>query len=133
MVVASAYIVTHSAITISKNFGIAEAILGATILSIGTTLPELSVNMAAIKKRDIGLAIGDTIGSLVTNLTLILGISSIINPITISNLESFLLGFFVLVSIIILFLATRMRFDKWTGVVLISIYVAYILSLTVFA
>jgi len=131
VVVASAYIVTQSAINISKTFGIAETILGATILSIGTTLPELSVNTAAIRKNDIGLAVGDTVGSIVTNLTLILGISSIINPIIIGRIESFILALFVLVSLVFLFLATRLEFDKWTGVILIAMYIVYLAILTV--
>lgn len=131
VVVASAYVVTQSAINISKTFGIAETILGATILSIGTTLPELSVNTAAIRKRDIGLAVGDTVGSIVTNLTLILGVSSIINPIIIGRIESFILALFVLVSLVFLFLATRLEFDKWTGVILISMYIVYLAMLTV--
>lgn len=131
VVVASAYVVTSSAVSISKSFGIAETIIGATIISIGTTLPELSVNMAAIKKKDFGLAVGDTIGSIVTNMTLVLGVSSIINPITIGRIESFLLGFFVLTSLLFLLIATRMRFDKLAGLALIGIYAGYIITLMV--
>lgn len=131
VVVASAYVVTSSAVGISRAFGIAETIIGATIISVGTTLPELSVNITAIRKKDFGLAIGDTVGSIVTNLTLVLGVSSIINPITIGRIESFLLGFFVLTSLLFLLLATRMRFDKIAGAALIAIYIAYIISLAV--
>lgn len=126
LVVASAYVVTNSAVNISRTFGIAETILGATIISLGTTLPELSVNIAALRKNDIGLAVGDTIGSVVTNLTLILGISSIINPISIGATESFVLGFFVATSLLFLLLATRLRFDRVAGGALIGLYVTYL-------
>ncbi|MBI2579258.1 MAG: sodium:calcium antiporter [Candidatus Aenigmarchaeota archaeon] len=131
VVVASAYFVTTSAVNISKSFGIAETIIGATIISLGTTLPELSVNIAALRKKDFGLAVGDTIGSIVTNLTLILGISSVINPISIGTVESFVLGFFIFTSLVFLLIATRMHFDRIAGTTLIGLYALYLISLAV--
>ncbi|MBI4018414.1 MAG: sodium:calcium antiporter [Candidatus Aenigmarchaeota archaeon] len=129
VVVGAAYFVTNSAVAVSRTFGIAETIIGATLISLGTTLPELSVNIAAIRKKDFSLAVGDTIGSMVTNLTLILGISSMINPIAVGRVESFVLGFFVLASLVFLLMATRFRFDRLSGAALIGLYFAYLLSL----
>ncbi|MEM2761029.1 MAG: hypothetical protein QXW73_09620, partial [Nitrososphaerales archaeon] len=74
IVIVSAKMVVDSASSIAEYTGIAESALGATIISIGTTLPELSVNIVAVRKKHLDLAIGNTVGSCLTNISMILGI-----------------------------------------------------------
>jgi cation:H+ antiporter len=69
----SSYFLVGSTIAISNIAGINQSIIGATIIAIGTSLPELSVSLASIKKARMGLALGNILGSCITNLTLILG------------------------------------------------------------
>jgi cation:H+ antiporter len=126
-VVTGAYIVTNSAVTMSEMLGISSPILGATILSIGTTLPELSVNVAAVKKRNISLAVGDTIGTITSNLALILGVAIMINPISITRDILFLAAFLAAINSIVYVLAGRMTFWLKESLLLISLYVLYIL------
>jgi len=125
-VIIGAYITTNSALNLARIFGMAETAIGGTILAIGTTLPELSVGIAAIRKRNVDLAIGDGIGSIVTNLTLILGIASIIHPITFESVTNILLISLIVINIIFLFLARRLKFGKKEGIILILIYVVYL-------
>ena len=121
----SAHVVVGASTGLAKDFGIAETIIGATILSLGTTLPELTVGIAAIKEKKYSLAIGDSIGSIITNLTLVLGIASIISPITITYQAAVLLAALLAVNMFFLFTARR-NFGLTEGFALFFVYVAYI-------
>ncbi|MEM7819521.1 MAG: hypothetical protein QXD48_01690 [Candidatus Aenigmatarchaeota archaeon] len=125
-VIVGAHLTTDSAIKISEFFGVSETIIGASILSIGTTLPELSIGIAAIRKGNVDLAVGDSIGSIVTNLTLILGIVVLIRPISFNYVSNILLISLILINMIFLILASRMKFDKKEGIILLIIYTIYL-------
>ncbi|MBU3904548.1 MAG: hypothetical protein KJ906_00145 [Nanoarchaeota archaeon] len=129
LVIISAKFVTDSAIQIASLFGIAESLIGASILAIGTTLPELSISLIAIKRKNISLAIGDLIGSLVTNLTLILGSAAIIAPIVIGPVSKFLAIFLLFTSMIFLFLTSATTYGKKQGIILIILFFGYIIAL----
>jgi cation:H+ antiporter len=73
VVLVSAQFVVSSSVSISRFFGIEEAVIGATVIAVGTSLPELSVSVTAARKNHMDLALGNILGSCVTNLTLILG------------------------------------------------------------
>jgi len=72
-VLVSAQFVVSSSVSISKFLGIEEAVIGATVIAVGTSMPELSVSLAAARRNHMNLAMGNILGSCVTNLTLILG------------------------------------------------------------
>lgn len=126
-VIIAAYIVTNSSIALAESLGITESVIGATILAIGTTLPELSVSLAAARKRNISLAIGNIVGSMITNLTLILGVVSLINPIVFGHDIITALSFLIAVNLIFLLLAHRMKFGIREGVALLSIFILYLI------
>lgn len=127
LVVASARFVTDYSILLASMSGVSETLIGATILSLGTTLPELSVNLTALRRRNIGLAIGDSIGSIVTNMTLVLGIASVIGAIPVGKIAFFSLAFLIFSSFLFLFMANRLNFGRKEGVVLLIAYAAYLL------
>ncbi len=127
VVVISAYIVTDSAIKIANILGIAESLIGATILSLGTTLPELSVGIAAVSKRNISILAGDLVGSLITNFTLILGIVAILNPLAIDRSIFAALSSFIAIGFAFLFLSYRMKFGFKEGFILLSLYTLYLI------
>lgn len=81
LVVVSANFVVTSGAEIAAFFGISEAVIGLTLISFGTTLPELALDFTAIRKGQTALAIGDILGSSVVNLTLILGTVLLMSPI----------------------------------------------------
>ena len=80
IVVVSAQLAVNSASNIAITFGIPSILVGAKIIAIGTSLPELTLNLAAVRRGRINLAIGGIIGSNLNNLTLILGLVLLISP-----------------------------------------------------
>lgn len=126
LVVIGAELITKSASDIASLFGLGSTAIGATLLAIGTTIPEFSVNVMALRKKDINLAIGDSIGSIVTNITLILGIAAIINPITIDASGRLALVAMLAASGIFLYFATHLRLRKEQGVILIACYAVFL-------
>lgn len=74
-VVISANFLVDSAVSIAQSMGISQTVIGATIIAIGTSLPELTLGLKAFVKGHAGLALGDIIGSSFVNITLILGIT----------------------------------------------------------
>ncbi len=82
-VILSAGWTVDAAVKLAEATGIAKSFIGATIIAIGTSLPELSIDLAALRKKHYGLAIGDAIGSTMINITLVLGAGAAIYPITV--------------------------------------------------
>jgi len=129
VVIISANFVTDSAVLIARIAGVAESLIGATILAVGTTLPELSVNIAAIKKRNVDLAVGDTMGSLITNLTLVLGIAALINPMTAGAISSIAIGFMIFIGLAFMLFIFRRKFDTQVGFTLLALYAIYMAAM----
>jgi cation:H+ antiporter len=77
----SARFMVHSGAELAVGLGINGALIGMTVIALGTTLPELAIEFTAIRKGHFALAIGDIFGSCVINLTLVLGLSAMINPL----------------------------------------------------
>ncbi|MCL6089051.1 MAG: sodium:calcium antiporter [Candidatus Marsarchaeota archaeon] len=128
IVLASAGFVVEAAIKLADELGLAESFIGATLVAVGTSLPELSVDLQAIRKRQYGLALGDAIGSNMTNLTLVLGTAAVINPITIT-LPIFIIALlFAITANILLFYgaATDRRLHRPAGLLFLAMYGAYL-------
>lgn len=125
VVVISSYVITDSAVLLASDLGIPAAIIGATIISVGTTLPEMSVNIAAVMKRNISLAIGDTTGTVVSNISMILGTVVLINPVAVSADIAALALALAAVSGVVYFMANRQVFGMKESAILVSIYAAY--------
>jgi cation:H+ antiporter len=71
-----------NAVTVAKSFGVSNAIISLTLIACGTSLPELAASVAAAVKKNTQLALGNIIGSNIFNITLILGVSSQVMPLT---------------------------------------------------
>jgi cation:H+ antiporter len=126
IVILSASIVTEYALMIASELVLSETLIGATIVSFGTTLPELSVNIAALRKKNFGLAIGDSMGTIVSNITLVLGMAAIINPITVDAVASGSLLFLLFASALIVYMTSRLKFGRREGVLFFMAYMFYI-------
>ena len=105
--------------------------MGLTIVSIGTSLPELVTSIVAARKNEVEMAVGNAVGSNIFNILMVLGIASAINPITLIRENiidiAILIGFSVLVWI---FAATKRKITWKEGlsmVILYLIYAAYII------
>ena len=83
-IVGGGELVVNSATAIAKIIGISDSVIALTVVAVGTSLPELVTSVVAAKKGEDDIAIGNVIGSNIFNILMILGFSSIVNPLTIS-------------------------------------------------
>jgi len=114
---------------IASNFGLSDTIIGLTIVAIGTSLPELATSVVAAIKKNTDMAIGNAIGSSIFNIFLILGVSSVINPIPFDNKLYLDVGVVLLTNIfliIFIFLGKERKISRFEGALLIVIYLVYI-------
>jgi len=122
------------AVGMAKNFNVSERVIGITIVSVGTSIPELSASIIAILKKEKAISLGNLIGSNVFNILAVLGITSIITPITIT--DQGLLGndiFWMLgVSLLILplvFAPAKMKLSWKEGLILLTLYLVFIIRM----
>lgn len=124
-------LLVNNTVKISRTYGISERVIGITIISIGTSLPELIASIFAALKRRTDLAIGNVIGSNIMNILSIVGITAVIKPITVA--EQFISSDFLWMLGISLLLfplmKTRMRISKIEGGILLLFYFAYLIIL----
>lgn len=119
-------IVVDSATSIATSFGMSANLVGLTIVSVGTSLPEFVTSVVAIKKGETDIAIGNVIGSNLFNILLVLGLASSISPITISMLALIDIIFMVFVTILLyLFMKKDYSLTKTHGFILVAIYLVY--------
>jgi len=129
VILLSSHFLVDSSVVISNIVGINQSVIGATIIAIGTSLPELSVSLAAIRKARVGLALGNILGSCITNLTLILGFVLILSHI---ELNVFIFAELFAMLIIINLVLWRFILDKeinlGNGLLLLLLYLIFIAS-----
>ncbi|MFA6530270.1 MAG: hypothetical protein WCT31_00940, partial [Candidatus Micrarchaeia archaeon] len=128
LVLISASFVVESAVKIAKAFGLAESFIGATIIAIGTSLPELSIDIQAIRKKHYGLALGDAIGSNMTNITLVLGVAAVINPISVLLPVFIAALLFAIIANMLLFYfaAVNRKITRFGGALFLCTYIVYL-------
>jgi len=118
------------AIEAAVKLGVSQAVIGLTIVALGTSLPELVTSVVASFKNENDIAIGNAVGSNVFNILSILGISSLINPISNSGITIIDLSIMMFFTILILPLCkSGFRLRRWEGAMLFSGYVAYMIYL----
>lgn len=123
-----ARLLINEAVWFADAFGVSKTFIGMTILAIGTTLPELSISINAIRKGFGGLVIGNVIGSNIVNVALIFGIAAIINPVAIAvtSVNYLIPAMLIFALAFILFLKFSWKINHIQGIVLIVAYVLFI-------
>lgn len=126
-VLISAGFVVESALKVAQAAGLAQSFIGATLVAMGTSLPELSVDLQAIRKRQYGMALGDAIGSNMVNLTLVLGTAAVINPVSVAlPVLIIALLFAIVANVLLLYLASADgRVGREGGIMFLVAYGAY--------
>ena len=120
--------IVGSAISFAEFFEISETMIGLTIVAIGTSLPELAASGMAAYKGKTDIAIGNVVGSNIFNLLWVLGLSSIIKPISFSTMLNVDLSFLFVITIILLFLifyGKKNILDRREGILLLVMYFLY--------
>jgi len=119
------------AVGMAESYGVSERIIGVTIVSIGTSIPELAASIIAILKKEKAISLGNLIGSNIFNILAVLGITSIITPIRVMDeglLENdifWMLGISLLM-LPLVFFPKRMQLGWREGIVLLSIYITFV-------
>lgn len=130
LVVTSAYFIVNSASSLAEMTGLRESVLGATIVALGTSLPELVVSIVSVRKGHLDLALGNIVGSSVTNIALILGIVLVLTQADVSFGILSTLIFFVLLVHAILFIFLRShRIARWQSIMLFAIYAIFLITI----
>lgn len=121
------------AITLAKKIGVSEAIIGVTVVSVGTSVPELAASIIAVMKKEKAISLGNLIGSNVFNILAVLGITSMITPVEVKSDALSLINndiyWMLAISFIVLplvFFPKKLRLNWKDGVVLLTSYVVFI-------
>ncbi len=118
-------------VELGKMFGLSDAVIGLTIMAIGTSLPELATCVTAARKGHDDLSIGNLVGSNVFNTLLVVGAAGTINPFQVS---ARLIGtdYWIMIAVSVLFIAMaffKKAITRTSGVILTSVYVIYMIYL----
>ena len=121
-------IFVNGATELARVAGLSEAVIGITVVSAGSSLPELAVSVSAARKGNVGIALGNVLGSNILNIFLILGCSATITPISLDGF-SFVDFYVLLASSLLIYIVTRFGgkavINRIEGVLLVSGYIAY--------
>ncbi|HPN31023.1 MAG TPA: calcium/sodium antiporter [bacterium] len=121
-------LVVNNAVLIAKHFGVSEKLIALTIISIGTSLPELATSAVAAYKKKSDIAVGNIIGSNIFNIFLILGVSSAINPVqydVIFNSDITALLLSTLALFLCMFTITKRKLDRAESALMLLLYCFY--------
>lgn len=119
------------AVGLAKVFGVSERIIAVTVVSIGTSVPELAASIIAVIKKEKAISLGNLIGSNIFNLLAVLGITSIITPIKVmderllSNDIFWMLGISFLI-LPLVFIPKGLRLGWRDGTILVGFYIVFI-------
>ena len=124
-------LLVNGAVQVASQLGVSERIIAITVVSVGTSVPELAASLVAIAKKENAISIGNLLGSNLFNILAVLGITSLIHPLTV--VDNTLLDFdiYVMIGIAALliplvFLPKRMEMYWRDGLVLLAVYVLFI-------
>ncbi|ARV06425.1 hypothetical protein BTO04_06800 [Polaribacter sp. SA4-10] len=126
-----AELLINGATSLAIEFGVTERVIAVTVISIGTSIPELAASVIAVLKKEKAISLGNLIGSNVFNILAVLGITSMITPVSVTDMGLinndvfWMLGVSLLI-LPLVFLPKGMRLNWKDGIVLLSVYAIFI-------
>lgn len=129
-VVVGSQVTVDAASSIAQSFGVSDRIIGLTIVSIGTSLPELVTSVSASFKGKNDIAIGNIIGSNIFNILFVLGTASLVSPSVIPFASNFLLDGVIAIAAIVMFMVfigKDMKLKKYGAFIMLISYVCYLI------
>lgn len=115
---------------LARHMGVSEAIIGATLVAVGTSLPEFVTTITAIRKKVASLSIGNIIGANVIDITLIMPLCSILSgkaiPITGQNLILDIPACLIVVTVALVPILIKQKYNKGLGIILLALYALYL-------
>ncbi|MFQ6064524.1 MAG: sodium:calcium antiporter [Candidatus Bathyarchaeia archaeon] len=125
-VIIAARLVVSSGLNIALILGAPPILIGAKVVAIGTSLPELTLDLAAVRRGRVQLAIGDIIGSNLTNLTLVLGLVLLTSPFAVDmTIFTEILPFLLITTIVFWRFLTKGGVSQVGGIILIMVYILF--------
>lgn len=124
--------IVDGAVLFATQLGISEALIGLTVVAVGTSLPELATSAVAAYKKNVDIAIGNVIGSNIFNIFWILGVSASITPLPFSPELGVDLGVVTVVTLLLfiaLFVGKRHTLERWQGWLFVMLYIIYTIFL----
>ncbi|NLH41698.1 MAG: calcium/sodium antiporter [Planctomycetes bacterium] len=124
--------VVDGAVKMATALGISEAVIGLTIVAVGTSLPELATSAAAAYRKNPDIAIGNVVGSNIFNIFFILGVSAVIRPVPFETRANLDIGTLIVSSLLLfscMFMGKRHVLERWQAGVFLGGYALYILLL----
>lgn len=122
--------VVDGAIDIASFLGVSQSLIGLTIVAVGTSLPELVTSVVAAFKKNADIAIGNIVGSNIFNILLIIGVSSMIRPLSFnvsSNIDIFVAILAPLLLFVTMFTGRKKHLlERWEGILFLVVYVFYL-------
>lgn len=131
LLVVGGRIIVTSAVEIAEHLGVSERVIGLTIVSIGTSLPELATSVVAAFRRQTDIAVTNIVGSNIFNALFILGCTAIIRPVVVTpySLFDIVLNLVVSVAILLIAFTPKHRIGRVPAAVMLAAYVAYVIYL----
>jgi len=129
LLVAGGRMIVYGAVEVASALGIPERIIALTIVSAGTSLPELATSIVAARKKNTDIAVGNIVGSNIFNIFLILGTSAVVYPVTVPGSAIPDMGMNLLLSFLIfifIFTGKGRSIERWEGILLLSLYAGYL-------
>ena len=119
-------VVVNSATNIATRLGMSETLVGLTIVSIGTSLPELVTSVVAARKHEVDMALGNAIGSNIFNILMVLGIAGAISPMAFLTENIIDIVILLVFSLIVWFFAwTKQKLNRGEGAIMLALYAAF--------
>lgn len=125
-------LVVDSASSIAIELGMSQALVGLTIVAVGTSLPELVTSVVAAVKKENDIALGNVIGSNIFNILLILGLTSAISPLVVSGTVLIDLIILLATGVILLLISQLFKnMKRYHGIIFVAMYVAYLVFIII--
>jgi len=122
------------AIKLANSFGISERIIGITIVSVGTSIPELVTSLVAVFNKEKSISLGNLLGSNIFNVFAVLGITSLLTPLSvldqnIINYDIYVMLFFAAIILPLIFFPKKLVIGRKEGVIILLFYSIYVYQL----
>ena len=124
------------AIMLADSFGISERIIGITVVSVGTSIPELVTSLVAVLNKEKSISLGNLLGSNIFNVFAVLGITSLVTPLTvldqsIINYDIYVMLFFAAIILPLIFFPKKLVLGRKEGIIILLFYTLYVYQLLI--
>ncbi|MCD4782767.1 MAG: calcium/sodium antiporter [Candidatus Eremiobacteraeota bacterium] len=121
--------IVDGAVVIATKFGMSQYLISATIIAVGSSLPELVTSLVAAYKKEPDLSVGNIVGSNIFNILWVLGVTCIIRPIPVPLDINVDLIFLILITVylfLFLFVGKKYKLERWQGISFTILYIFYV-------